>query len=25
LRLFPQGCFVLAENGTAVGYAVSHP
>ncbi|KAK5657905.1 hypothetical protein OQA88_2454 [Cercophora sp. LCS_1] len=25
LRLFPEGCFVLEDNGTIGGYAVSHP
>jgi GNAT superfamily N-acetyltransferase len=25
LRLFPSGCFVLAEAGAVLGYALSHP
>ncbi|WP_191060368.1 GNAT family N-acetyltransferase [Geminicoccus harenae] len=25
LRLFPDGCFVLEEEGAVVGYAVAHP
>ena len=25
LRLYPEGCFVLVENGQVVGYCVSHP
>lgn len=24
-RLYPQGCFVLVENGRAAGYALTHP
>ncbi len=25
LALFPQGCFVLARNGTLAGYGIAHP
>lgn len=25
LRLFPEGCFVLVQGETTVGYALSHP
>lgn len=25
LRLYPEGCFVLVENGQVVGYCLSHP
>src|SRR6478736_3821857 len=25
LALFPQGCFVLARNGTVSGYGIAHP
>ncbi len=25
LRLYPQGCLVLAENGRLIGYALTHP
>lgn len=25
LRLFPEGCFVLDDNSTICGYAVTHP
>jgi len=25
LRLFPEGCFVLVENGAVLGYAFVHP
>jgi GNAT superfamily N-acetyltransferase len=24
-RLYPQGCFMLVENGRAIGYALTHP
>ncbi len=24
-RLYPQGCFMLDENGHAIGYALTHP
>jgi GNAT superfamily N-acetyltransferase len=24
-RLYPQGCFILVEDGSAIGYALTHP